>query len=226
MAPKKAAKKAKPANDLEPDVAVRLHGALQTGQLDPADLARAFRADAPGCEPSDKPGAACRGRRDNPNCLCGLVPAAGGFRRKGLWQKDPQAVTKLGIDPADSRREEVSCKHSMRSTLLYPGTLHNSSAVMLTTSISRNQHSCTSGVWHASNRLHALRPATVFRRAAPDAFGPCCQKHSRALGHSMHSTAAGHAGGPQQPGQHVLRERGAAVPVREPHVPAGRSRRP
>ena len=82
--------------------------ALQTGELSPADLATAFRADAPGCEPSDKPSAACRGCKDNPNCLCGLVPPAGSFRRKGLWQKDPEAVAKLGIDPADSRRENVS----------------------------------------------------------------------------------------------------------------------
>lgn len=108
MAPKKAAKRAKPSDHLEPEVAVRMLDALQTGELSPADLAKAFRADAPGCEPSDKPSAACRGRKDNPNCLCGLVPPAGSFRRKGLWQKDPEAVAKLGIDPADSRREDVS----------------------------------------------------------------------------------------------------------------------
>lgn len=107
MAPKKAAKRARAVTDLEPDVAVRMHEALQAGQLDPADLATALRADAPGCEPSDKPAASCKGRKDNPNCLCGLVPAQGSFRRKGLWQKDPEAVAKLGIEPADSQREEV-----------------------------------------------------------------------------------------------------------------------
>lgn len=106
MAPKKS-KKAKPGNELEPEVAVRMHDALQAGQLDPADLATVFRVDAPGCAPADKPGAACKGRKDNPNCLCGLAPAPGSFRRKGLWQKDPEVVAKLGIDPADSRRQQV-----------------------------------------------------------------------------------------------------------------------
>jgi hypothetical protein len=123
MAPKKAAKRAKPSDHLEPEVAVRMLDALQTGELSPADLATAFRADAPGCEPSDKPSAACRGRKDNPNCLCGLVPPAGSFRRKGLWQKDPEAVAKLGIDPADSRREDVSGLHDLHAA--HPGTPKN-----------------------------------------------------------------------------------------------------
>ena len=119
MAPKKGAKRAKPSDHLEPEVAVRMLDALQTGELSQADLATAFRADAPGCEPSDKPSTACRGRKDNPNCLCGLVPPAGSFRRKGLWQKDPEAVAKLGVDPADSRREDVSGPHVVHAA--HPG---------------------------------------------------------------------------------------------------------
>lgn len=47
----------------------------------------------------------CKGRKDNPNCLHGLVPAVGSVRRKGLWQKEPQGLMHLGIDPAGMRRQ-------------------------------------------------------------------------------------------------------------------------
>ena len=48
---------------------------------------------------------ACKSRKDNPNCLCGVVPAAGSFRRKGLWQKEPQGLMHLGANPSDQKRE-------------------------------------------------------------------------------------------------------------------------
>ena len=49
---------------------------------------------------------ACKGRKDNPNCLCNLIPAPGSFRRKGLWQKDSSALLSLeGPDPADTQRK-------------------------------------------------------------------------------------------------------------------------
>ncbi len=49
---------------------------------------------------------ACKGRKDNPNCLCNLIPAPGSFRRKGLWQKDSSALLSLeGPDPADLQRK-------------------------------------------------------------------------------------------------------------------------
>jgi len=48
---------------------------------------------------------ACKSRKDNPNCLCGVVPAAGSFRRKGLWQKEPQGLMHLGANPSDQKRQ-------------------------------------------------------------------------------------------------------------------------
>ena len=48
---------------------------------------------------------ACKGKKDNPNCLCGLIPAVGSVRRKGLWQKEPQGLQHLGANPADQKRQ-------------------------------------------------------------------------------------------------------------------------
>lgn len=48
---------------------------------------------------------ACKSRKDNPSCLCGVVPAAGSFRRKGLWQKEPQGLMHLGANPSDQKRQ-------------------------------------------------------------------------------------------------------------------------
>ena len=48
---------------------------------------------------------ACKSRKDNPNCLCGVVPAAGSYRRKGLWQKEPQGLMQLGANPSDQKRQ-------------------------------------------------------------------------------------------------------------------------
>ncbi|KAL0020878.1 hypothetical protein WJX77_005350 [Trebouxia sp. C0004] len=50
---------------------------------------------------------ACKSRKDNPNCLCGVVPAAGSFRRKGLWQKEPQGLMHLGASPSDQKRQDA-----------------------------------------------------------------------------------------------------------------------
>lgn len=47
----------------------------------------------------------CKGRKDNPNCFHGLVPAVGSVRRKGLWQKEPQGLMHLGADPSGLRRQ-------------------------------------------------------------------------------------------------------------------------
>lgn len=47
----------------------------------------------------------CKGRKDNPNCFHGLVPAVGSVRRKGLWQKEPQGLMHLGADPSALRRQ-------------------------------------------------------------------------------------------------------------------------
>lgn len=43
---------------------------------------------------------ACRGNdKANPHCLCGWVPVGSGFRKKGLWQKEPGLLSGLGVDP-------------------------------------------------------------------------------------------------------------------------------
>lgn len=47
----------------------------------------------------------CKGRKDNPNCFHGVVPAVGSVRRKGLWQKEPQGLMHLGADPSGLRRQ-------------------------------------------------------------------------------------------------------------------------
>ena len=40
--------------------------------------------------------ASCKGKnKDNPNCLCGLIPAEGSWRKKGLWQKEETLVASL-----------------------------------------------------------------------------------------------------------------------------------
>lgn len=46
-----------------------------------------------------------QGKGGNPNCLCNLVPAPGGFRRQGLWTKAADVLGTLGPDPAANLRE-------------------------------------------------------------------------------------------------------------------------
>lgn len=67
--------------------------------------AQILRADAPPCALYDRK---CAGKADNPNCLCGLIPAPTGHRRQGLWQKDAAALAKLGPDPSADKREVQS----------------------------------------------------------------------------------------------------------------------
>lgn len=61
-----------------------------------------LKADTAPCALYDK---TCKGKADNPNCLCGLVPALESSRRQGLWQRDVAAMLKLGPDPSASKRE-------------------------------------------------------------------------------------------------------------------------
>ena len=63
-----------------------------------SDTHRLYRIDIPVCH-------GCRmNTKDSPNCFCGLIPAAGGFRKQGLWQKIPRALQALGPDPAGRLR--------------------------------------------------------------------------------------------------------------------------
>jgi hypothetical protein len=66
----------------------------ETGRFPSEDLLRLLGCDQPVCTHGcPKP------RKDNPNCLCGLTPAPGSFRKKGLWTKEPAALAQLGPDP-------------------------------------------------------------------------------------------------------------------------------
>ena len=75
---------------LEPRSAAtaELSGALATGPLCPNIYNKA-----------------CKCKKDNPNCLAGIIPGPSGFRKKGLWQKDTKALLAQGHDPNDDLKE-------------------------------------------------------------------------------------------------------------------------
>lgn len=102
-------KKSKASAEYDADEALSLKKSIESGQLGHGDLLKLVEAHHEPCQLYNK---TCKGRKDNPNCLCGLVPAPGGFRRKGLWQKEPEAIAGLGLDPNDSRREVMSTTFS------------------------------------------------------------------------------------------------------------------
>ena len=53
-------------------------------------------------------------------CVCGLLPATDGYRKKGLWQKDAPVLASLGQDPAQAVREQASCVACCRLTAHRP----------------------------------------------------------------------------------------------------------
>jgi ubiquitin carboxyl-terminal hydrolase 48 len=95
-------KKGKSAPGLTYEEASRLKFSIDKGELNREDLFRFLGALQHACDLYDK---SCKGKRDNPNCLCGLIPAPGSSRRKGLWQKDPECLVSLGANPADRKRQ-------------------------------------------------------------------------------------------------------------------------
>ena len=96
------AKRSKETSEYDADAALSLKESIESGQIGHDELLKLVEADQEPCPIHSK---TCKGRKDNPNCLCGLVPALGGFRRKGLWQKEPEAIVGLGYDPNDLIRE-------------------------------------------------------------------------------------------------------------------------
>ena len=96
------AKKSKAASEYDAEAALSLKESIESGQLGHAELLKLVDAHQEPCQLHNK---TCKGRKDNPNCLCGLVPAPGGYRRKGLWQKEPEAIASLGCDPNGFTRE-------------------------------------------------------------------------------------------------------------------------
>jgi hypothetical protein len=83
-------------------VADELLEVIQTkGTLDHDQLLLQLKAGQPPCDPW-KP---CKANnKQNPNCLCQLIPAEGSTRKKGVWQKDKAYLSALGPDPAGTLR--------------------------------------------------------------------------------------------------------------------------
>ena len=98
-------KKARPGPDLAYDDALELKRSVEEGQLSNERLLELLTADQKACDLYDR---ACKGKRENPNCLCGLIPLPGGYRRKGLWQKDPEVFANIGANPSDEKRQVKS----------------------------------------------------------------------------------------------------------------------
>lgn len=99
MAPKR-----KKTTDHPPDSEPPHHGELlaiieQTKDLPLENKLQLMHCCQPACP------AGCKGgRKDNPACLCGLIPEEGHFKKSGLFQKTPVALGELGIDPSTQRR--------------------------------------------------------------------------------------------------------------------------
>ena len=95
------------------DEALSLKRSIEEGQLSKQRLLKLLDAHHVPCDLYDK---ACSGKKDNPNCLCGLIPAPGGYRRKGLWQKDPESLACLGNSPLDDKRQACAAPPSLPGT--------------------------------------------------------------------------------------------------------------
>lgn len=70
------------------------------GDLPLEETLQLLRCNSPKCAGTCK-----NPKKDNPNCLCGLLPNPGSYRKKGLWQKQPSVINELGADPAESKRQ-------------------------------------------------------------------------------------------------------------------------
>lgn len=109
-------KKGKAASEYDREEALNLKNNIESGQLSHTEMLRLIGAQQEPCELYNK---SCKGRKDSPNCLCGLIPVPGGYRRKGLWQKEPEAIAGLGMNPLDSRREVLGCSLCPSMRLLH-----------------------------------------------------------------------------------------------------------
>ncbi|XP_024527691.1 ubiquitin carboxyl-terminal hydrolase 26 [Selaginella moellendorffii] len=84
-----------PKGDRGAEILRRIH---LTKIVTEEDLRWFFHLDRPACQ-------GCRGNtKDNPLCLCGLVPPANGTRKHGLWQKLSDIIDELGPDPSRELR--------------------------------------------------------------------------------------------------------------------------
>ena len=99
MAPKK---KKQADHDLSSELPH--HGELlatieQTGDLPLENKLQLMHCCQPACPQGCK-----GGRKDNPACICSLIPEEGHFKKSGLFQKTPAVLGELGIDPSTQRR--------------------------------------------------------------------------------------------------------------------------
>ncbi|TVU15183.1 hypothetical protein EJB05_38690 [Eragrostis curvula] len=76
----------------------RIHS---TGDVSKSDIRQLYMVWKPICH-------GCHGNsKDSPNCFCGLIPAANGVRKTGLWQKTQDIVRALGPDPSEDLRDSA-----------------------------------------------------------------------------------------------------------------------
>ncbi|XP_074286808.1 ubiquitin carboxyl-terminal hydrolase 26 isoform X2 [Silene latifolia] len=81
--------------DEKTEILRRIHS---TNQITDDDLGRLYNIRKTICT-------GCRiNTKDNPNCLCGLIPPPNGSRKIGLWQKMSDVISSLGPDPANDLR--------------------------------------------------------------------------------------------------------------------------
>ncbi|GAX84137.1 hypothetical protein CEUSTIGMA_g11560.t1 [Chlamydomonas eustigma] len=82
----------------------------ESGSLSPVVTLKLLRCDTQSCN-----GFCKANRRDDPYCFCGLAPAEGSYRKKGLWQKDSAFISKYGRDPAERERASVTTPAGLRN---------------------------------------------------------------------------------------------------------------
>ncbi|XP_040377831.1 ubiquitin carboxyl-terminal hydrolase 26 isoform X2 [Oryza brachyantha] len=72
-----------------------------TGAITKGDMKQLYMVWKPVCH-------GCHGNsKDSPNCFCGLIPAANGVRKSGLWQRTNEIVRALGPNPSTDLRDST-----------------------------------------------------------------------------------------------------------------------
>ena len=83
------------------------------GELDETTALRLFLAggDRGRC------GRTCKGNAKRVDCVCGLVPPVGGFRRTGLWRRDTDAAVReaVGVNPSTLARASRAVPVGLRN---------------------------------------------------------------------------------------------------------------
>lgn len=76
----------------------KIHSA---GDISKGDIRQLYMVWKPPCH-------GCHGNtKDSPNCFCGLIPAANGVRKTGLWQKMQEIIRGLGPNPYKDLRDST-----------------------------------------------------------------------------------------------------------------------